>query len=295
VRDIDKAQKIYIVTGKGGVGKSTVAAALAQKLAAAGSKTILVELGEQSYFEHIYKIRPDYSPIEVKKNLFLSIWSGERCLHEYVQHLVKVKKIAELFFENKIMKTFLRAAPALKELAILGKATSGVRHWGPRFEYDSIIIDAYSSGHLLALLSAPIGMAEIIDRGPMGEQSKNIIEVLRNKKIVEYWIVTLPEELPVTEAIELKKSLINLVGVVPKIICNKVYESPIDLAVLESKRQSEVLPAAKKFLDSILQMLHRQAQQLGVLEAAVGDVHHLPLVLSPDGQQVIDLVAGRLR
>ena len=61
------------------------------------------------------------------------------------------------------MRSFVRAAPGLKELAILGKLTSGIRKWGPKFEYENVVVDAYSSGHFLALLNAPKGLGELIE------------------------------------------------------------------------------------------------------------------------------------
>ena len=162
------------------MGKSTVAMSLARQLASQGEKTLLAELGEYSYFEYALGLRSSYDPIQISPNLDFSLWSGENCLREYVRHLVPVRAVADLFFDNKIMRSFVRAAPGLKELALLGKLTSGIRGWGPKFEYENVVVDAYASGHFLALLNAPKGLGELIESGPMGEQSRSIFSVLSN-------------------------------------------------------------------------------------------------------------------
>lgn len=217
-------QRIFLVTGKGGVGKSTVAMALARQLASRGERTLLAELGEYSYFEFALGLRSSYKSVQISENLDFSLWSGEACLRDYIRHLVPVRAIADLFFDNKIMKSFVRAAPGLKELAVLGKLTSGIRKWGPKFEYENVVVDAYASGHFLALLNAPKGLGELIESGPMGEQSRAIMKVLSNPESVRYIVVSLPEDLPVSESIELKNSIKSLTNIEPSIFLNQFYQ-----------------------------------------------------------------------
>ena len=76
------------------MGKSTVAMALARKLASEGKKTLLAELGEYSYFEFALGIRSSYKPVQITENLDFSLWNGESCLREYVGHLVPVRAVA---------------------------------------------------------------------------------------------------------------------------------------------------------------------------------------------------------
>ncbi len=114
-------QKIFMVTGKGGVGKSVVAAALAQRAAKNGLKTLLVELGEQSFYQYVYHRTVGYEPVVIRPNFSIALWGGHACLREYVYHLVRVKPIVDLFFDNRVMRTFIRAAPALKEFYLKAK------------------------------------------------------------------------------------------------------------------------------------------------------------------------------
>lgn len=281
-------QKIYMVTGKGGVGKSTVVAAIAKREAKGGKKTLLVELGEQSYFQYVFGKPIEYEPTELEANFWAAIWGGETCLREYVYHLIKVKRIVDLFFDNRVMRTFIRAAPALKELALLGKITSGIRHWGPPLPFDVIVVDGFASGHFLALLRAPLGMAELIEYGPMGEQSRKIQEVLSNRDVCQFIVVSMPEELPVTETIELQQNLQEIVHQKPTIVCNRVYNSGLTQEELDAVLQSDTATGERRFAEFLLNLIKRQEGQLNLLKKAVGDFVTLPFVLEPDGVSVIN-------
>jgi anion-transporting ArsA/GET3 family ATPase len=277
-------QHITIVTGKGGVGKSTVAAALALQYARKGQRTLLVELGEQSYFQYVFKTPVFYLPTLIEPNFSVALWSGEACLREYVYYLIRIKRIVDLFFNNSIMKAFINAAPALKELAILGKVTSGIRNWGPPLEYDQIVVDCFSTGHMLALLRAPIGMADLVEFGPMGEQSRKIVEVMSNKKLCDYIIVTLAEELPVTEAEDLQNELENTVNQKAKIYCNRIYNSPISTEELRAYPKED-------FTEFLTGLLERQKNQLHNLKQTDPHARTLPLVLLPEEREVVNKLA----
>lgn len=220
----NNSTKYILVTGKGGVGKSTLAAAYALKYAQAGSKTLLVELGDKSFFERVLPISEvGYRPVSIQENLSVALWSGESCLKEYAQYLLKIESLYQLFMENPVSKTLIQVAPGLKELAILGKLTSGPRKVGPPLNYDVIVVDAFSTGHFLALLQAPIGMSEAIKFGPMGDQSRSILNVLNDPSRTEIKVVCLPEELPIQEGIELSEKISDIMQIKPDILVNQVW------------------------------------------------------------------------
>lgn len=287
-------QKIFMVSGKGGVGKSVLAAALAQREAHRGAKTLLVELGDQSYFANVYNREIAYTPVEVMPNLSVAIWRGEDCLREYVLYLVKIKKIVDLFFDNRVMRTFVRAAPALKELAILGKITSGIRSWGPPLEYDSIVVDAFATGHFLALLKAPLGMAELVESGPMGEQTRQIHRVLSDPQFCEFWLATRPEELPVSEAIELYNELQKLMKQKSKVFCNMYYETDLTMAELSAYTTEAKANNLVDFAKFLKELSLRQEGQLATLKSQIASSQVLPMVLSARAEQVINVLESRL-
>ncbi|MBK8204178.1 MAG: P-loop NTPase [Bdellovibrionales bacterium] len=104
-------QQILFISGKGGVGKSTVAASLALRLSQSGKKVLLVELNEQSHFQILLEEPFTYSPVEWRPNLWVSCWNGEACLREYFKHYVRIETLVDLFFKNVVMRTFIQAAP----------------------------------------------------------------------------------------------------------------------------------------------------------------------------------------
>lgn len=208
------------MSGKGGVGKSLVAASLAKSLADQGRRTLLVELGGSRFFEFVYQKPLGFEPQEIAENLSLSLWEGEDCLKEYFQYLLRFSKVVDLFFDNRIMQALVHGAPGLKELALTGKITSREREVGPELPFDELVIDAYSTGHFKAMLAAPLAMAKAISFGPMGAQSRGIHEVL-SSSVCEYLVVVTPEELPLTEGMELAQAIEDQVSIRPQIVRNK--------------------------------------------------------------------------
>lgn len=257
-----------------------MAAALAYKLSKSGEKTLLVELGERGFYSHAWGRPFGFQPTSVDNNLWVSRWSGEESLREYIGHLIKVKKFVDLIFENRIMKALVRAAPALNELSILGKLTSGIRKIGPAFEYDHVVVDAYATGHFKALINAPKGMSEAIPKGPMGDQSRAMNDILKNSNLVKIYIVALPEELPVNESQELADFLKSDFNQTPKFIVNKCLETK-----LSTEQLSDFLSAHTSRLGRHLLMgvgdqkkYHHEFQQ----RSSVLDLPHLWLPTSTE-------------
>ncbi len=249
---------LYIVSGKGGVGKSTVAAALAAEIAKTGKKTLLAEIGSYSAYEFI--LGPElisqpigYDPVSIPALGFdLALMSGDRCLKEYVTHLIKLGKVAELFFETQAMRALIDLAPGLLEIAILGKLTSHLRHVGPEFPYDVIVVDAHATGHLLSLLRAPVGLSKAIPFGPMGHHSRDILKILTSEK-VKYILVSLPEDLPVTEVQELDQKLQAEFGIKSTMVMNQLHEAVKSINLSEISGDLLELIATERKLTQQLQ------------------------------------------
>lgn len=205
-----------------------MAAAIALKLSKSKGKTLLVELGERGFYSHAWGRSFDFQAVEVEPGLWVARWSGEDSLREYIGHLIRVQRLVDLIFENRIMKALVRAAPALNELSILGKLTSGIRQIGPAFDFDHVVVDAYATGHFKALINAPKGMSEAIPKGPMGDQSRQMTEILKDPRKVKMYVVALPEELPVNESLELADYLKTEFQQVPKFLLNKCLDPQLE-------------------------------------------------------------------
>ena len=288
-------QQIIIVSGKGGVGKSLVAAGIAAEQSRAGRKVLLAEIGDLSYYKDFFELpHVGHDPTPTKEGFDLAIWSGESCLREYVLYYLRMQRLYSLFFENKVMKSLINVAPGLNEIAILGKITSGIRKVGPAMNYDLIVVDCYATGHALALLEAPRGMMEAIAFGPMGHHSREMEAVIQNPQLCGYVVATLLEEMPVVETIEFRENLKKSIGVDSIVVANKVLPIPVSNAQLKTLEQQDPkgLGEFAKYLDSIQD---RQSGLMETLKKSVTNLMSVPYFFTANPQELVKKTGEALR
>jgi anion-transporting ArsA/GET3 family ATPase len=220
-------QKIILVSGKGGVGKTAVAAALALTEVHKGNRCLLAELGEKSFLRHIFPGSGSGTAQKATDGLDVVRWDSNQCLHEYFLHYLRIEKIVELIFSNRVMQSIINAAPAVRELALLGKITSGPRGVGPDLPYGALVVDGFASGHFKALTKAPSSLLKTVSVGPMAENCRTMIEVLKNKSQLSFVIVTVAEDLALNEAEELTEFLFAEFGQKATVVLNKMETSPL--------------------------------------------------------------------
>lgn len=262
---------IIFVTGKGGVGKSFVAALLARQLALKGRKTLLVETGGWSYLQDALALTESvqFKPQKTRFGFEVALWSGEDCLREYVQYLIKIPWVGSQFMNNSWLKSLIQVAPGLREIAFLGKLTSKERQHGPLLDYDHIIVDAPSTGHFLALLRAPIGWSSAIKVGPVHTQCQSILSVLNDTQKVQTFLVTLPEPLVVDESQDLAVEFRQVLKSSLLIIANRMKTFP-------NLKESSVSIEFKEFQEQLVQQQKDQQEQSLALQEAFGDFLKLP-------------------
>ncbi|MES2802564.1 MAG: arsenical pump-driving ATPase [Bdellovibrionota bacterium] len=269
-------QQIHFVTGKGGVGKSFFAAALAQSLAkmskfspqenvsskATSKPILLAEFNDHSFYQEYLGDKPAYFD--------LAQWTGAECLKEYAIHLLKIESLYKLFFANPISKALIDVSPGLHELAILGRATSFPRKHGPPLKYNHMVFDSFATGHFLTMLRSPAGLAKIIQLGPMGEQTRSIDQWIRNPEFCHVHLVSLPEELPATETAELYHTLKKEFGLTPKVYLNKYFF----LKKEELKNEPE---GVKNYFTNVLEQ-----QELAEKIFKENKIRYVPVPLIPE-------------
>ncbi|MCW2927723.1 MAG: Anion-transporting ATPase [Thermoleophilia bacterium] len=202
--------RTVFVTGKGGVGKSTVAAALALAWRDAGARTLLVEIeGQHSAASLLSPRTIGYEPVPVGEHVAAMRITLMDALREYARLRLKVKLVADRLVSNPVIDQFTQAAPGFRELLVLGKLWAMSRETDDRGrpKWDAIIVDAPATGHGLGLLSMAGVIARMFPVGPISAEAKAIDAFTKDSEQVGVILVSLPEELPVTETLELRDQL----------------------------------------------------------------------------------------
>ncbi len=213
---------VRIVTGKGGVGKSCVAAALALAAAKRGERVLLCEVdGGDRQAELLGVEKLGYRLREVMDNLFLVDAQPQPALREYVLLVLRFEALYKAFFDNPLVRSFVRAVPSLGELVMIGKIWY---HTAPRplakERFDLIVVDAPASGHALALLGAPAAVASAVPPGPMRDNALLLRDMLQRHEQTLVVPVCLAEDMAVTEALQLVAGVQALGVAVAAPLCN---------------------------------------------------------------------------
>ena len=199
-------RRFLFVTGKGGVGKTTFAGALALALAARGKRVLVAMCNTKERLSAILGTKPIGQEImPVGSNVWAVNLSPELALREYGEMVIKVGALAHAVFENKYTKTFFRATPGLYEWAMLGKAwfhTTEKRDDGSH-RFDVVLLDAPATGHGLDMLRVPKVILDVVPPGVLRRDAEAAWEMFRDPRQSGVVVVTLPEEMPTTETIEL--------------------------------------------------------------------------------------------
>jgi Anion-transporting ATPase len=287
-----KVHRIVFVTGKGGVGKSAVAAATALQLARDGKSVLLVELGSRSFYGPLLGLPVGAATVRWTPRIGIARWDIESALREYVAHYLVFKAAADWLLNHTVMKALMAAAPSLAELAILGKLTGPMRHGWYKRDVDVVVVDAYSTGQFMALLRAPRGISQTAASGPMRRHTVAMTALLSEPAICEYRLVTLAEEMPTAEACEMARDLHAETGIAPRIYCNRLIDLPPHLPAWPAGDPAEA------FVRHMACVAARQRESLRALQALSeerdGPVHQLPLLPLTDAQRLLEALADAL-
>jgi anion-transporting ArsA/GET3 family ATPase len=204
-------KRLIFVTGKGGVGKSTVAAALGVVAARQGQRTIVCEVAQQERMSRLFHRQGvGYHEAEVAPNLFAISVDPQRALEEYLLLQIRVKPLYDLLFRNRIFGYFAAATPGMKELVTIGKIWELAqldRRVKKSAKYDLVIVDAPATGHGIGFLRTPKTFGDIARVGPIKRQADSIWKLVTDPKLTAVCAVAWPEEMPVNETLDLKRNL----------------------------------------------------------------------------------------
>lgn len=199
-------RKLVVVSGKGGVGKTTVSLALAILAARRGKKVLVAEVNSEEQVSHLLDRSPiGYRETRLLPDLWPDLWGiniqPKKAFEEYVLMQIKFRKLYRAVFENRLVRYFIDATPGLGDLMCIGKIYSLVDR------YDLVIVDAPATGHSMALFEIPSIVSKAVRVGPLKTEADRIDRLLHDSKKTVMTLVTLPEEMPIAEAVEMRRNL----------------------------------------------------------------------------------------
>jgi arsenite-transporting ATPase len=226
--------RIHLITGKGGVGRTTIAGALARAAALEGRRVLLAETGEpgdehsavgRTFHRHQLTDKPERVAPGIDACQLRATTGHEL----FAAAVIPAGPVFASVLRSKPLRRFMAAAPSFHELGILYHflTLAELRDGGgPR--YDTVIVDMPATGHALALSALPAIVLRVVPRGPIAEAMRRGQRLISDARLSGAWVVTLPETLPVTEAIELVQGLRDTAVPVRGIILNRTLADPFD-------------------------------------------------------------------
>jgi len=295
------ASRLVIVAGKGGVGKTTVTAALARAAASTGMSTLIVEVEGKSGLASAFGREPlTYDEVELAPGIRGRTLTPDDALLEYLRDH-GMARVSRRLMSSGALDIVSTAVPGIKDILILGKVKQLERAGAA----DLILLDAPAAGHAITFLLAARALLDAVRVGPINTQAREVLELLTDAERCEVMLVTLPEETPVNELIDTAFHLEDRVGVnLGPVVVNGLYEEIVGLdadpAVAAASAnttlrdgEAESLRAAASFRSHRMEL---QRDQVARLAAGLPLPQlHLPYLFNADiGPSDVELLAHSL-
>jgi len=274
------------VTGKGGVGKTTIATALARHASRSGRRTLLVEMDEKGAVANALGVEPlSFEPREIEPLLYAMGMTTEDSLREYIRLFVRNPLVSTLGPLAKTLDFVANAAPGVKEILAIGKVCWEVRER----HYDLVVVDAEATGHIVAQIEAPTILSGLVQVGVIREQSTWMRDIVHDAEQTGVVVVATPEEMPVVETIELldrlhSSSPVDVAAVIANRVPPKVFKDS-DMPAIAALQA--LLPTAPSALTAPLELV------AVALERRARAEHHLYALAAAAQRDDIEFVVMR--
>lgn len=303
------ASRVVIVAGKGGVGKTTVSAALARAAARSGLTSLVIEVEGKSGLSSLFGQPPfDYEEVVLSAgggpdgaaDVRARTLTPDDALLEYLEDH-GMHRISRRLVGSGALDVVATAAPGIKDILILGK----VKQLERAATADLIVLDAPAAGHAISFLRSPRGLIDAVSVGPINAQARDVLELLTDPTRCSVMLVTLPEETPVNELVETAFSLEDEVGIsLGPVVVNGLYPplAGLDADPAEAAHaagaalrpgEAAVLAEAARFRRDRMTLQHEQVERLA--KALPLQQLHLPFLFTGDpGPTELDELASAL-
>ncbi len=282
-------RRFLFITGKGGVGKTTVTAALARAMAARGKRVLITATDAKERISALFDVEP-LGPeiVDVAEGVQAVRITPERALREYGEMILKSRVVYDAVFDNKYVRSFFAAVPGLYEWAVLGKAWYHATEQLPdgRPRYDVVLFDAPATGHGLDMLRVPKVIVDIVPPGILRRDAERAWKMFQNPAQSGVVVVTLPEDMPTNETLELVTTLKSELGLpLARLVINAVLEplfSEVERKLLLQQRDLDrAQPGDEAVACGVRRSIRErvQADALERLAAVDAPAVRLPLLL----------------
>lgn len=304
-------RRLLVVAGKGGVGRTSVACALAVLAAKRGKRVLLAQTKSKDRLPQLLGVNKSFSEVQpVRENLWAVNMTPDAAIREYGVMVLRSSFLYKQVFERDVVKAFLRAVPGLYDYSMLGKiwyhTTEQVTGTGGRPRYDLVVLDGPATGHALTLFRIPRVILDTVPEGPLTGPARECWQLLTDPGRCLALPVTLAEDLPVSETLQLGRGLREIGMSLGPVIVNRLYpprlESGLPAVALDELSAS---PAALSdpVLGPILmagrlsrQRAHLNKHHVERLKSLAAPAElHLPYLFTPEfGPREVESLAERL-
>jgi len=223
-------RRLLFVTGKGGTGKTSIAAAIALAASRTGRRVLAVEMDAKGSLPTMLgAARTGYEPVAVAPNLSVMSMDTESSLREYLRIHLRIPFVARLGPLAGVFDFVADAAPGVKEILGVGKVAWEVREQ----RWDLVVVDSEASGHVVSQIASPRVINRLVPGGPLASQTKWMLDILEDPARTGVVVVSTTEELAVTETTSLVDRLRTETGTALAAVVVNRTDTPVDPAIVE--------------------------------------------------------------